>query len=62
MVKVVADYGLESDDDAQFVELIGKEKGIGVLTERSEHLRADRNDFSDHEFSLALAKTERGTR
>ena len=59
MIEGIADDGLEGDDDAQFVELAGEEEGIGVLTERSEHLRADRNDFSDHLASLALRKTRR---
>jgi hypothetical protein len=53
MVEIIPDHGLEGDDDAQLVELVGQEKRVGVLTERSKHLRADRNDFSDHRFSLA---------
>src|ERR1035438_10183105 len=56
MVEVIADHGLKGDDHAQVVELLGEEKGVGVLTVRSEHLRTDRNDFSDHPFSLALRK------
>ena len=59
MVKIVADNGFEGDDYALIVELPGEEKGICVLTVRSEHLRADRNDFSDHLFSLALQKSGR---
>jgi hypothetical protein len=57
VVKTVADDSLEGDDHAHPIKLIGEEKGVGVLTERSEHLRADRNDFSDHQFSLKKKKT-----
>ena len=59
MVEVIADNGLEGDDHPQFVELLGEEEGIRVLTVRSEHLRSDRNDFSDHLFSLAPRKSSR---
>ena len=56
MVEGIADDRFKGDDHAHFVELPGKEKGVGILTVRSQHLRTDRNDFSDHLFSLALGK------
>src|SRR3974377_201489 len=56
MIEGVSNDGFEADVDAELVELAGQEQGIGILTERSEHLRADRNDFSDHVASLALEK------
>ena len=65
MVEVVADNGLEGDTDPQFVETAGEEEGIGVLPVRSEHLRADGDDFRNHRFSLAreiqLPQRHRGT-
>ena len=53
VLAVVANDGLEGDADPQFVEPAGQEEGIGVLPVRSEHLRADGDDFRDHDFSLA---------
>ena len=48
--EVVANHGLECDTDPKFVETAGEEEGIGVLPVRSQHLRADGDDFRDHRF------------
>ena len=48
MFEVVANNRLEGDTDPKFVETAGEEQGIGVLPVRSQHLRADGNDFRDH--------------
>src|ERR1019366_10439616 len=52
-VPVVADYGFESDADAEIIKTSGEEQGIAVLPVRSQHLRADGDDFGDHGTSLA---------
>src|SRR5581483_1040094 len=41
----VADDGLERDQDTDLVQLEGEVKRIGVLSMRSEHLRADGDNF-----------------
>ena len=53
VLAIVADNGLEGDANPQVVKAAGEEEGIGVLPRRGEHLRADGNDFRDHDFSLA---------
>ena len=52
--QIVADNGLESDADPELVEAFGEEEGIGVLTIRSQHLRADGDDLRNHDSGLAL--------
>ncbi len=56
MRSMVANDGLEGDGHAEFVKPGRQEQGIGVLPVRSEHFRADRDDFGDHGFSLAPPK------
>ncbi len=46
--EVVADDGLEGDLNAEIVEAVGEEEGVGVLPEGREHLGAGGDDFSDH--------------
>jgi hypothetical protein len=43
-----ARLSLEGYGNAEVVELLGKEKRVGVLPEGREHLGAGGNDFSDH--------------
>ncbi len=45
---MIANDGLEGNAHAEFVELAGEVKGVGILPVRSEHLRADGHDFGDH--------------
>jgi hypothetical protein len=54
VIQVVANDRLERDTDPKFVEAAGEEEGIRVLAVRSQHLRANGDDFRDHRFSLAL--------
>ncbi len=46
---LVADHGLASHLDAEMVEALCKQKGIGVHAIRRKQFRADCNDFSFHE-------------
>ncbi len=55
VLAVVAHDGLEGNADSQFIEAAGEEEGIGVLPRRGQHLRADGDNFRDHEFSLAVS-------
>ncbi len=48
----VANDGLESDGDADPVELFREIERVGVLAERGEHLGADGDDFGFHEDSF----------
>src|ERR1019366_239910 len=53
VVAIVTDYRFEGDADAQTIETPGEEQGIAILPVRSQHLRADGDDFGDHGTSLA---------
>ena len=50
--EVVADDCLESNFHSQTVQFFGEIKRVGVLPERSQHLRAHRDDLGIHNGSL----------
>ena len=54
ILAAVANDGLERHGDANLVELLRKEKRVGVLPVRGEHLRADGDDFRFHKSSFQL--------
>ena len=45
MIAVVADDGLEGDDDTEVIEAGGEVEGVGVLTVRGQHLGTDGDDL-----------------
>ena len=47
---VVADDRLEGYGDAEVVETCGEIERVRVLSEWSQHLGADSDDFCDHDF------------
>ena len=50
--KAVANDGLESDGDADLIELFSEIERVGVLTPGSEHLGADGDDLGFHKGSF----------
>ena len=55
VLPAVADDGLEGHGDADFIELFGEIKRVGILAKRGEHFRTDSDDLGFHKGSSWLS-------